>query len=219
MRFGIGIIFLFVGPTLVIGGGLALRRSSIAVAPPPVMLKIGEVQLRFAPAYLRQGASGEPDRVELLALAPDFIPVARPKSLPSPSEADQSGRDQVFLTLTPAANLASGAAPELSPADRYGRFLAADAQMGEGGLLRRSFEANSPFAGEELYLAPPDGRAFFARCRHAPSPADGLPETCLSQLHVEGLDVLLRFSPALLADWENLRAKAVSLVLSGIVAP
>ena len=217
MRFGIGIIFLALGPTLLIGGGLALRRPFQPVAPQPVVQQVGEVKLRFASAYLRPGANRDTDRLELLALAPDFTPVVHLHSLPSPGDADQSGRNQVFLTLTPAAKPEGGAAPEPSPADRYGRFLAADAQMNEGGLLRRRFEASTPFAGEDLYLAPPDGRAFFARCRHAPSLVDNLPETCLSQLQIEGLDVQLRFSPALLTDWEGLRGKALQLVQSGVV--
>ncbi len=47
-------------------------------------------------------------------------------------------------------------------------------------------------------MAPPEGRVFAARCTRPMQPPDGLPNTCLSEMRFNGLDVRLRFSPNLL---------------------
>lgn len=106
----------------------------------------------------------------------------------------------VFVALLPQ----DGAIP---PADRptllYARFLSADATAGAGGLIHRQFRAGTPYEGEELVLAPPDGRAFAARCA-PPVPASETGGTCLAELRFARMDAQVRFAPGLLPDWERL---------------
>jgi hypothetical protein len=91
-----------------------------------------------------------------------------------------------------------------APADRapllHARFLAPAASPVEGGLIRREFRAGSPFEGEILYLAPPDGRAFAARCTERL--AGGPRETCLAELRTGGAEMRLRLAPEHLAHWQ-----------------
>ena len=44
------------------------------------------------------------------------------------------------------------------------------------------------------------------------SPPDGLPDTCIQDFRIGALDVQMRFSPNLLAQWERLREGARRLV-------
>jgi hypothetical protein len=53
-------------------------------------------------------------------------------------------------------------------------------------------------------MALPEGRAFWARCPRAPERGKGLPEPCLWETRIDGLDVSVRFSPVLLTEWERL---------------
>ena len=50
-------------------------------------------------------------------------------------------------------------APSERPALLYNRFLVAGADSTADGLIRRAFEPGSPYEGEALFLAPPQGRA------------------------------------------------------------
>ena len=76
--------------------------------------------------------------------------------------------------------------------------------IGPEGLILRRFEQGSPYDLEELYIAPPDGRTFFARCLK-PSEADAAArDFCLFLFREDDLDVELRFAPALLEHWEAL---------------
>ncbi len=92
----------------------------------------------------------------------------------------------------------------MAPAERapllYARFLAPSAVPSPGGLIRREFRAGSPFDGETLHLAPPDGRAFAARCLE---PRPGLArETCLAEIRAGATDIQLRLAPEHLAHWQ-----------------
>jgi hypothetical protein len=203
------LLFLGLAPSVLMIVGLALWR--LWPAPPPsetLTFDIGGQRLRFASPYVRMTETIEPDRVDLVVRAPDFTPAAAtPARLPAAGEVDEKGRTQIFLTLTPAQKLDRNAAP----AERYAPYLAPEAQVTEGGLLRRRFEDNSPYAGEDLYLAPPDGEDFFARCQRPRIPSDGLPDACLSETRIDGLMLQMRFDPVWLADWQHLRANALQL--------
>lgn len=106
----------------------------------------------------------------------------------------------------------------LDPAERlprlYARFLVAEAGSHPGGLIVRRFEAGSPYQHEELFLAPPEGRLFTARCLRPRQPHDGLPNTCIAQIRMAGLDVRLRFSPTQLENWETLMSGVRGLIQS-----
>ncbi|MBB4196472.1 hypothetical protein CCR94_19895 [Rhodoblastus sphagnicola] len=208
------LLLLGFAPALLVLAGVALWR--LWPSPPPpgtVEVTIGAKRLHFTSAYLREVT--EPDRADLVVLAPDFAPAAAdPRRLPGAGEADKAGAAQIFITLTPA----SGEAGRLAPADRYAPHLTPDVQVGEGGLLRRRFEDKSPFPGEDFYYSAPDGEEFSARCQRPKIPDDGLPEVCLAHFAVEGVDVALRFDPRWLPQWAVMRANAL-LLTRGALAP
>ena len=78
----------------------------------------------------------------------------------------------------------------------------------------RRFEAGSPYDREELYIAPPEGRTFYARCMRPIQPPDGLPESCISEFRQGGLDIRVRFNPELLPHWSQLTEGVRGLVRS-----
>jgi len=200
------------GATLVAGAGAlgwyitqrASQNRALAVS------SIGDVTLAYAPAYARFGggrSGGRFDTLELAATFPDFRPAG--DSVTPLAEADGSGKSAlVFFTFARADRKAD-------PADMvgmlYARFLEPRVEETEEGLIRRAFQDSSPYQGEDLYFAPPEGRAFAARCARPTVPSDGLPETCLSLFREGGLDVSIRFGRPLLARWERLAGGARAL--------
>lgn len=148
--------------------------------------------------------AGADDGLDLAARFPDFRPLA-------PERGRGSAEAAVFLHL----QAEDGA---LEPGERaaklYARFLERDQWTHPGGLIMRRFEPGSPYQREELYIAPPEGRLFTARCTRPPQPPDGLPNTCISELRLRGLDAQLRFAPELLPEWERLMAGTRGLVES-----
>jgi hypothetical protein len=209
------LLLLGFAPVLLVLAGVALWRFWPSPPPPrTVEVAIGGRRLHFTSAYLREGPP-EPDRADLVVLAPDFAPAAsEPRRIPGAGETEKAGAAQIFITLTPAP-------PEsgtVAPADRYSPHLTPDVQVGEGGLLRRRFEDKSPFAGEDFYYSAPDGQEFSARCQRPKIPADGLPEVCLTHFTVEGIDVALRFDPQWLPQWAVMRTNAL-LLARGALEP
>lgn len=163
---------------------------------------IGDAHFAFAQAYARDeatAAGGISDRLAFAASFPDFTPLA--------ARDPVSSKTGVMITVTPKDD-------SLDPADRparlYARFLGGDAWTGPGGLVLRKFEAGSPYDLELLYIAPPDGRGFFARCPKAPSSAVGA--SCLSVFREGAFDVELRFAPGLLEHWDALTDGAGELL-------
>jgi hypothetical protein len=178
----------------------------------PLDLQVGRVRLATPASYIRNPdnrRAGEFVEIELAANASDFRPVSGPAKL-RPGMEDASV-DILYLNVREQEN-------SLDPADRparlYVRFLEQEEWSHPGGLIMRRFEKTSPFAREDLYMAPPEGRVFSARCIRPQQPPDGLPNTCISEMRISGLDVRLRFSPTLLADWERIVAGARGLVNS-----
>jgi hypothetical protein len=101
--------------------------------------------------------------------------------------------------------------PAERPVEIHGRFLQPDIWANPGGLMMRRFQPESPYADEELFLSPPDGRAFAARCRKA-AKSPLVPEACIWRFRDRGLDVQVRFAPALLVEWEEMALKVRDLV-------
>lgn len=146
----------------------------------------------FAQSYARDGgttAGGMTDRLAFVASFPTFKP-------PAPNA--RSGPATIAVTLTPKDDAQD---PAERPSNLYARFLAEDTENGPAGLIMRRFEANSPYDLELLYLAPPDGHGFFARC---PKPGAGIGDKCLSIFRDGTIDVELRYAPALLDHWDAL---------------
>ena len=167
------------------------------VRPAVAEARLGNIHLRYDSRYLRSpGERSNPggDRLELVAAMPDFTP-AGDRMFGLPPE------NLVFLTLEPAGTTLD---PSERPARLYARFLEEEIWSHPGDLIMRRFVADSPYEHEDLYMAPPEGRAFFARCMH-PSPApDRLQNSCISEMRVAGLDIQMRFSPEQLAFWDRM---------------
>jgi hypothetical protein len=195
--------------------GLALAGAGVGVAifwwtarPPlasrdPIALDVGNASFLVPPAYVRGGAlprAGSQERMDLVLAFPGMAPV----------DAGTTGT-RVFLAILREDGV-------LDPAERvneiYGLFLEPDIWQNPGGLLLRRFAADSPYGDEELFISPPDGRAFAARCRK-PAPRDApfrdgqlrpadIGETCLWRFRIGGADAQVRFPPELLPQWQEL---------------
>lgn len=185
--------------SLTAGAVVFLRRETASDAT--VETDLAGHRFSFPAALARDAATrsgGLADRLAFLAVFPEFAP--RLTERVSPRAAVRE--DQLlFITLTPRDEAID---PADRPARLYTRFLEGTVWTGPGGLVVRRFEDGSPYESEQLYLAPPDGRAFFARCpRHeAGRPLDA--PACLWVWRWKQLDVELRFAPALLSNWESL---------------
>lgn len=184
-----------------VGGGIgadALMRRGSSAPTEAVPAAFGGLRLLVPQAYLRQRASSGAQRLDLVLRYPELTP-----AIPA---AAQTGA-LIFVAVTASDG-------EIDPAERaqalYGRFLEADAWQNPGGLLLRRFQAGSPYEDEELYLSPPDGRAFSARCRKRPRAgergADMIADACLWRFRRDGADIQVRFAPELLPQWEALSA-------------
>lgn len=187
-------------------------RDASPSAQGPLEIFLGKIRLSVPPAYIRNPESrrpGEFSELDLAAFASDFRPAQGNRAL-RPG-AEDVAPDIVFLTLREQEKSLD---PAERPARLYVRFLEQEEWSHPGGLTMRRFEATSPFAREDLYMAPPEGRVFAARCMRPSQPPDGLPNTCISEIRIAGLDVRLRFSSNLLTDWENLMAGVRGLIQS-----
>jgi hypothetical protein len=155
-------------------------------------------------AYARDpatAAGGLEDRLAFAVAFPDFAPLAPARAALSSRAVAERNQKTILITL-------SAADDSMDPAERpgrlYSRFLEGDAATGPGGLIVRQFESGSPYQLEQLFLAPPDGRAFFARCPKQMPPADAALDLCLTFFRTGSLDVELRFAASLLEHWESL---------------
>jgi hypothetical protein len=187
---------------------LLVLRHSLAEPPmlanAPVMVSIGAVELTVPAAMIRnpaQRSGGALETLELMLDARQLAPVPRAQGILPPLE------DLVFLSFEPARE---GSDPAGRTEDLYGRFLTDEAEETAGGLIRRRFKAKSPYNDEELYLAPPDGRAFSARC--GPLEAKSMAPSCLWQVRHGGLDIRIRFAPVYLKDWQRIAAGSFDLI-------
>lgn len=207
MRFGLRWMLagLVIGAVLVAAVAAALPRLMPDLwsrRPVDVAAEVAGLRFSLPQRHIRapgQRDGGRLDRLDLVATWPDFGPPDPPRPPSSNLVADRL----VFLSLTPADDAPE---PATRPSALYARFLEADAWSNPGGLLMRRFQPSSPYADEELFIDPPDGRRFGARCRKSPGRPDPIGPTCLWLLRDGALDVQVRFDPALLADWPRLEA-------------
>ena len=204
-------IVLVAGCAVAAAMALLLSRGE-EIAGRSVEIFIGDVRLAIPKDYLRFEDARAGGRLPQADLAVD-VRTFRPAKLARKFRPDgpDPNAQQLFLTLSPPQG-------NLAPSDRtarlYARFLNTDNWSHPGGLIMHRFRDGSPFAHEDLYFAPPEGRLFAARCRRPPKTPDGLPNTCLAEFRFDGIDVRARFSPDLLADWDRLTASIRGLLQS-----
>lgn len=194
-----------------VGAFLLMRRSGPG-ANDYVESRIGDMRLVYQAGYARfpgGRVGGRIDSLEIAATFPDLKP-AGDATLPL-VPADPKTPALIFMSI-------GGAERKVDPAELvsmlYARFLAPDIVETDYGLLKRTFQEGSPYEGEDLYFAPPEGRAFAAHCAKPTVPPDGLPETCIAAFREGGADVDMRFTTALLPHWEKLAEGAHALVRS-----
>ncbi len=113
--------------------------------------------------------------------------------------------EQIILVSIMSAD--SNGDPADRPVTLQERFLTPEVTKAPNGLILRRFRAGALHGGEMLYLSPPDGRGFSARCPVAREAAT-IPEACVADMWIAGLDVQLRFSPGRLEAWERLAGGA-----------
>ena len=203
-----------VGALVVLGAGAAgwlLTHRAGAGLTEYVISRVGDARLIYLPTYARFAdgrAGGNLAALELAATFPGFQ--AAGESAQPLDQAD-SKATLVFFTISRSDR-------KVDPADLvamlYARFLEAEVVETDSGLLERMFQDGSPYSGEDLYFAPPEGRAFAARCPRPTVPPDGLPETCMASFRDGPVDVDIRFPKRLLAQWEKLNEGARALVAS-----
>jgi hypothetical protein len=198
-------LFLFL--LLALGGvaaGYAAWRvlGSEVGASADVEVIIDGRKLVIPKGYLRRKDSGETwrDSVDLVARFPTLDPPGG--TPPVVGERLFISIQRVDTTLDPAER----------PAAIYGRFLEADIWRNPGGLLMRRFQPESPYADEDLYISPPEGRLFSARCRKGAATDTLMPEACLWRFREDGLDVQVRFPPELLVQWEEMSLRTRALL-------
>jgi hypothetical protein len=195
-------IALFIGCLCAAAYSLSRLRETAPRAN--VEADIGDAHFSYKEAYARDAATAAGGFANRLAFAvrfPDFAPLGSIDKTLSPRTLDERQRKAVFITISPADE-------SIDPADRpallYSRFFEGEASTGPGGLIMRKFERGSPYELEQLFIAPPNGRVFFARCsKQAPS-GDAYMDMCLWIFRTKSLDAELRFAPALLEHWETL---------------
>jgi hypothetical protein len=202
------------GAVVVAGAGLAgwlIMRSG--ETREFVETYIGDVSLVYPSAYARFPAGktgGRSNVLELAAALPDFRP-AGDASAALNGAAGGAKPALLFLSLSRPERKVD---PAELVAQLYARFLDPEIAEADSGLLKRSFQDSSPYAGEDLYFAAPEGRAFAARCPRPRIPPDGLPETCIATFRQGDLDVDYRFDRSLLSQWERMSDGARALVRS-----
>ncbi len=175
--------------------------------PMPVSIattEIGSARLHYDAGYGRTDRDrwgGQLEQLNFAAQVPDFTPAG---------ENLTAAPDTLAFVHLEAAD--RSLAPQERMAKLYARFLDERQAPVANGLVMRQFASDSPYGREDLYFTPPEGRVFTARCTRPARPPDGLPETCLFYLRVNGLDAQIRFSPVLLPQWEPLSAGARALI-------
>ena len=173
---------------------------------------VGAATFALRYAYLRPASRGGErlDQLDLAAFFPGFAPAGDAGDISTQTDLGERFQRIVFVSIRPTDT-------SLDPAERltklYARFLEPDEWSHPGGLAARAFQKGSPFESEELYFAAPEGRAFAARCQR-PDQTRKTPNTCAYDFRLKDLDVELRFSAALLSEWEALSSGARGLIES-----
>jgi len=179
-------------------------------APATRQAIVGAARFTLPSGYFRPASrgGGRLQQLDLAAFFPGFTPAGEVADVNGKTDLTERYEKLVFVTIKPSD---PGLDPVERPAKLYARFLEPDGWSHPGGLVAKAFEPGSPFEGQELYFVAPEGREFAARCGR-PDQTQKTPNSCVYDFRVGDLDVELRFSAALLSEWEKLNAGARGLV-------
>lgn len=201
---------------LLIAAGVWLATRAGVSADGVAHALIGDAMLAYPRAYARNQSGATTDRLERLDLAatfPDFRPAADVRGVSSNESLAERTARTIFVVVAPDDRSLD---PAERPAKLYAPFLDPVGFAKPSGLVARRFQDSSPYQGEELFMTPPEGRAFWARCpapdaKTASDPAG----SCLTEMRLDGLNLTVRFDPSLLPEWERLRG-GVATLLAGM---
>lgn len=212
LRWGRLLSVLGVIAALALPAGLAIDaqlRSGETAASPRVVL--GGTPYELPPGLVRPSSRGEGEvrRIDLAFAMPDIAPV-RPVF---PDDAGPASRHDLGATVLVAVTTADTTMPDPATrlSDLHTRFLGQTLADAPGGLMMRRFKANSPYDGETLVFAPPDGRLFWARCT-GKAADDHLAPVCLTEIRRSGLDFQIRFDPRQLGEWDAIVSAATKIM-------
>jgi hypothetical protein len=191
-----------------VGTGLAvnayIRPEKGWIAPEIVPVTINNLRINVPSDYFRGGSAPRTNLSERIDLVIRHNGMAAAGLAPATTRdiAAHDPRELIFVAILRNDGVLD---PADRPQDLYGRFLEPDAWQNPGGLLLRRFEAGSPYHDEELFIAPPDGKLFSARCRKTGKGAEAtIGESCIWRFRHQGADLQVRFAPELLPQWETM---------------
>ncbi|MGL4496209.1 MAG: hypothetical protein ACRCUX_10360 [Beijerinckiaceae bacterium] len=193
---------------------IPLRTPILSTSPRPVTLQIGKGVLEIDANALRRGAQrsgGMLERADLILSWPEFNAAQLVERDASGSPIAAQPARHVLLSL----RAAEGADPARHTATLYGRFLDGETGTTTGGLIVRRFRDNSPYHGEELFISPPDGEEFAARCPQQ-TVTGAVNGRCLAQFRVGMFDATVNFDASLLPEWQHLRERTLGLIARAI---
>lgn len=150
-----------------------------------------------------QRRAGPQERIDLAFAYPSLQPPAPQAHVTADSVEDKPlAADRIFLSIAADGGV-------ITPHERartiYPRYVEALAET-QDGLTGRAFRDNSPYRGEDLFMA--DNPALVTRCTR-----DGMtPGMCLSERRVDGAHLTFRFPRGWLSDWRAVAASMDKLV-------
>jgi hypothetical protein len=195
---------------LVAGASYFWRFHHADEAPATRQAFVGAARFTLPSGYFRPASrgGGRLEQLDLAAFFPDFTPAGDVSDVNGKTDLAERYEKLVFVSIKAGD---SSFDPAERPAKLYARFLEPDGWSHPGGLVAKAFQAGSPFEGQELYFVEPEGREFAARCGR-PDQSQKTPNSCVYDFRVGEFDVELRFSAALLSEWEKLNAGARGLI-------
>jgi hypothetical protein len=182
-------------------GGVGFGLWWANLPPPPVQMlemRVGSEKLVFPESYKGPRPPDMAREVGVIRLRVMW---------PSMAAAGPLEKADVHITV-------GAADPATDPSAQFAtlaRFVMPGAWSNPGGLVSRNFKKGSPFDGEELFMAPPAGELFFARCL-SDGAATKIDEGCRMVLKHRGVDIAVRFPREALADWRALSDGVRALV-------
>ena len=142
-----------------------------------------------------QRRAGPQERIDLAFDYPSLLPPEPQAHVTADGVEDKPVADQPHLPVDRRRRRRDHAASSASRTI-YPRYVEAQADT-QDGLTGRAFRDNSPYRGEDLFMA--DKPAFVARCtRDAMTPG-----MCLSERRVDGAHLTFRFPRVWLSDWRS----------------
>ncbi|WP_458760453.1 hypothetical protein ACSVBT_06545 [Afipia sp. TerB] len=151
-----------------------------------------------------QKRTGPQERVDLAFIFPSLEPPAAPKRVTAETvESELPPIDRIFLSIIAHHDA-------LSPTERlqtiYPRYYDSATERTDDGLTWKSFEAGSPYSGEDLVTTA--SPALVARCTR-----DGdTPGICMSERRIGDADLVFRFPRDWLSRWHDVAGAMETLV-------